>query len=95
MIEFNVVEHNFKCSLPASDDAGVRDDSAIKHLRVCSEGRFAGELSDESGPGFSVWKFDRKMEVIAYVGFFKDAHSVLLCRLFDDLFYFTEVFMEP
>ncbi len=55
----------------------------------------AGEFSDKSGPGFSSWKFDREMEVIANVRFFKDAHSVFLCRLLDDLFYFAKVFVEP
>ncbi len=32
--------------------------------------------------------------MIAYVCFLKDAHSVFLCRLFDDLFYFAEIFVE-
>ncbi len=35
------------------------------------------------------------MKVIAYVCFLKDAHSVSLCRLFDDLFYFAKVFVKP
>ncbi len=55
----------------------------------------AGELSDESGPGFSAWKFDREMKVITYVRFLKDLYSVLLRGLRDDLLYFAKVFVEP